>query len=344
MKPKGSNNERSGSHPELVALDFGRSGIKAVRLRRARNEIQLLGADILPPFPMDTGEKTERLKRLSLPPHLFTKYAALAINTAHTKIRLMAASSAKDEVGVNDQIREQVGADEKDRLASLPLKTKEGRLSDRRMAVAIPEEEIQVLLGLTASGPPAPYSLQAAGLATLNAFFENPDVDIGDDAAFLLDAGARFTFVYCLHKGAPVLLRRHDQGAAALVAHIGNSLGVDPETAATILCDGAVDISNSIETVMKPLFKQLSISRDFVERQEKCGFRALYLSGGLSRNRLWVTAVENALGLKASPWNPFSSVSSASGAYPERLAGDEPRFASAVGAGLGALSADALHD
>lgn len=331
-------------HSELIALDFGKSGIKAVKLRRVRDQIQVLGADILAPFPISADVPPDRACRLGLPPHLLTKYAALVVNTPQTKIRLLANPQAHGETDLEEQIREQMGIDAGTRMASLPISSEPNRPPDRRLAVSIPESEIQIVLALTASGSPAPCSLQAAGLATFDAFSDGIGSKLGEDAAFLIEAGSRFSFVYCIHKRKPVLLRRHDQGAEALVDHLRSNLGIDRKMASTVLCDGAVDISSAIQTVMKPLFKQLMISRDFVERQEKCVFRSLFLSGGLSRNRLWVKAVEEALRLRAEVWNPFSGFSLASGAFPERLGGDEPRFTAALGAGLGVLQSHAVHD
>ena len=333
--------KKQASHAELVALDFGASGLKALRLRRYRDQVHLLGADILAPIQIDRDAPPDRACRLTLPAPVQAKYAAIALNTPHTRVRLLAMPTASDGPSVEKQLREQMALEDGDRLGMLPVSVEPGRPPSRVLVASLPEKEIQLVLGLTSSGPPAPCSLQPAGIATFNAFQEGPGKRLGNDAAMLIETGSHSTFVYCVHRGIPVLVRRHDQGAESIVHHLHQQLGVDRDLALTVLSDGAVDVTAAFHQAMGPLFKQLCIARDFVERQESCAVRHLFVSGGMSRSRLWREALAELLSLPASTWDPLDMLTRVPGSYPERLHGEEWRFAAAVGVGLGALERDA---
>jgi hypothetical protein len=116
---------------------------------------------------------------------------------------------------------------------------------------------------------------------------------------------------------------------------IQQQMGVDREVAQGIISDGSFDISSCVRDVMGPFLRQLSISRDFVERQEKCRIGELYLSGGMSLSKYWVEAIGKGSKMKVHLWNPFEPIHIPTGAYPADLAGQETRFAAAVGAALG---------
>ena len=99
-----------------------------------------------------------------------------------------------------------------------------------------------------------------------------------------------------------------------------------------------IDISQSVHELASPFLRQLSISRDFVERQENCKISRAYLSGGMAMIWNWVKELREAMGLEVQTWDPFQGLALAPGAYPEALAGQQPRFAAAVGAALGVLA------
>jgi Tfp pilus assembly PilM family ATPase len=97
---------------------------------------------------------------------------------------------------------------------------------------------------------------------------------------------------------------------------------------------GSFDISQAVSEVMEPFNKQLVISRDFVERRENCRIGHLFACGGMAGSRDWVADVQSATGMDVSAWNPFEGYAAADGAVPEELAGQESRFAAAVGSCL----------
>ena len=134
-------------------------------------------------------------------------------------------------------------------------------------------------------------------------------------------------------------MRTLDLGGETLVERLQTQWGLDRETALGALGQGAtIDISQSVHELAGPFLRQLSISRDFVERQENCKINHAYLSGGMALIWNWLTELRNATGLDVQPWNPFQGMTLAPGAYPAALAGQETRFTAAVGAALGVLA------
>ncbi|MDD2237515.1 MAG: hypothetical protein PHG65_09955, partial [Kiritimatiellae bacterium] len=112
----------------------------------------------------------------------------------------------------------------------------------------------------------------------------------------------------------------------------------DGEMARTILAGGSVDISSSVEAVMMPFLRQLSVSRDFVERQSKVRVAHAFISGGPAKAAYWTAPISEALGLPCLAWNPLEGLTVAGGVWPEKLENQQHRFASAIGAALGGLS------
>ena len=90
--------------------------------------------------------------------------------------------------------------------------------------------------------------------------------------------------------------------------------------------------------VMDGFVKQIMVSRDFVERRENCRISKVYVSGGATKSRDWLTELRTALGYDVSLWNPFDAVKVADGMLGENLKDHESRFAAALGAALATLT------
>jgi len=145
------------------------------------------------------------------------------------------------------------------------------------------------------------------------------------------------TLITFVNRGIPVLVRKLDWGGAAWVERVGTQLGLDQATVLGTLAEGSLDVSSSVADLLDPFLKQLSISRDFVERQEKCRVRSVFVSGGTSRIRHWLNEIRSAMDIDVQVVNPFRGLILAPDAYPPALEGQEVRFAAAVGAVLGAM-------
>jgi Tfp pilus assembly PilM family ATPase len=87
--------------------------------------------------------------------------------------------------------------------------------------------------------------------------------------------------------------------------------------------------------VMTPFLKQLSISKDFIERHQGCRVSKLYVSGGVSLLPHWPAVVEQVLHTEVVHWSPFEKIRDESDLLTADLAGQAARFAAAIGAAIG---------
>ena len=205
------------------------------------------------------------------------------------------------------------------------------------LTVAVPEADAQAVLSHVAVGAPAPYAMELSGLAALNACLSGPGAQHAQEAVCIIECGSRVSFMAIFNKGALILARKIDVGGESIAAHVQKQLGLDSETAQSILAEGAIDISQAVREVIDPFLRQLTISRDFVEREENCRIKTAYISGGMALSTYWTNEIKRATGMDVQSWNPFDQLTLAPGALPERLEGQQPRFASAIGAALGIL-------
>lgn len=326
---------------EMLGIDLGASGIKVVRMRHAKEALTVLAADILP--PLDPALLEAKTPHLPLPKTLLTNYAALSVSGLRAGVRLLSLPGhGESEAAVAEQIREHIGlnADQRMGYQVIPVAAGSGRPKETRvLVVTLPEAEAAGLLRLVAVGPPAPRSLELSGLAALNAFAHGAGARHSQEAVAFVEAGAQVTLLGIFNKGALLLARKFDFGGEAVVQKVQQQLNVNAEIAHGIISDGSFDISQSVHEVMDPFLRQLTISRDFVERREECRLSALYLSGGMSLVRYWGEELRTASGLESKPWDPFEGMTLAPGALPEAWAGQRLRFSAALGACLGALTA-----
>lgn len=331
---------------DVLGLDAGHSGIKAVRMRLVDKQPTVVAVDILPaiPIPVAGAEGYPDIQPLVLPKNLVAKYAALVVPGRGAVVKLLtfpaAAAGAAD---VETKIVEGLGIEkpEEYRIGYKMLKEVSPKSESRSLVAALPEVEASYAAKLLPSGTPAPYSLEIAGLASMTAFLSGPAQAHAEEAVGMIEFGANVSYFAIVNKTVPVLLRKFDFGSSLILEMVQQSLGIDQATAEGILTDGSFDISQQISDVLENFIKQVVVSRDFVERREGCRITRVFASGGVTRSRDWTQEVKSAVGHEVEQWNPFDCVKVADGAIPEHLKGQEARFAAAVGAGLGVIVQEA---
>jgi len=327
---------------DLLAVDIGSTGSKLVRVKKAKEGFVVVGADILPTVSLNGTRSEGSLDSLrELPKGFRTNYVAVSVSSERSVVRLLSLpGQPQSSAAVEAHLREHAGLEGDYRLSynsSSIKKNGRGRVETKYLAVAMPEREAAAVLSLVPAGPPAPWSLELSGLGALTAFLHGPGKAHEEESVGVIEGGARVTYLALFCKGQLVLVRKFDFGCETLVTKVEQTMGVEREVAEGIIADGSFDISNCVRDVMGPFLRQLSISRDFVERQEKCRIARLYLSGGMSLSHYWVDAVRSGTKLDVQTWNPFEGVRVAAGAYPERLKGQQTRFTAALGVALGAF-------
>jgi len=334
LKRKTAEKQKRGGGPaNLLALDFATTGIKAVRLKKAKEQIVLTAAEILPNTAAGTDRKPE------LPKSLTAYYAALCATMEGAIVRVFNQTLPEENENLEEIVRENLSTGEEFRTGGRVLSRAKGKRDSSVLGVAVPEKMVQQYLSLFSEGAPAPHSLELSGLSAFTAFLYNCGEQSVNQTVCLIETGARFTYAAFLHRNQLQIINRFDVGSEALQRQIQLSLGVDAEMAATILTGGSIDVSSSVRQVLNPFTRQLSIYREFVERQNKSALSAVYISGGQASSPCWQTAIKEVLGFIPQVWDPFEKIEIPEGVYPEALRGQESRFAAAVGAALAGMEA-----
>lgn len=317
---------------EVLGLDFCTTGVKAVRLKLQNDQVHLVAADI---FPGGADE----LVRPEIGKIFASNYVALAISAPTCVVRIVAHAASPGSKDVDRQVREQIGLDAGYRLMSVPSgQAAKGKNENRVLAVGVPEKDALGVLKLFRDGPPAPCSLEVSGLASLNAALLGPMAANADAPMCLLDCGSRVSMMVFMNKGAIVLARKLDVGGDAVMEGVQKNLGVDREMAASIMSEGAIDISQSVREVIDPFLRQMMISRDFVERQENCHVTTALITGGMSMSAYWSDEIRKSTGMAVQNWDPMEGMMVDADAIPGRLESQRSRFAAAIGAARGVLT------
>ncbi len=334
--------ERFKPRPSDVnGIDFGSSATKVVRIRRSGDEYALLGTEILP--ALDLAQATAHPNSFTIPLRIRARFAAIALNVPSMSVKLLTLPGALDP-HLDDKLARHLGLSEDttDRLGYHVVAEGSGRSESRVLAAGLPEAEASAYLRLFANGLPAPWSLEVSPIATLTAFQAGPVRTATDPAVGLVDFSTRFCTFSIFYRKSLVLLRRFDFGMDKILRRITSSLNVDDATAANILADNAFDISELIGDIMQPLFSQLILSRDFVERRENCSITNLFLTGSLANAHAAISQIERVMNLSASVWDPFLATKlTVPSPIPPDWDQQHWRFAAAIGAALAVLEENA---
>lgn len=329
LKAKGAK-EQGRRHTNLLALDFATTGIKAVRLKKGKDQMVLVAADILPPCGQDAEHRPE------LPKPLAAYYTALCATMENVMLRVFPQVLSEEEA-LDGIIRENLSAPSDYRVGGMVLSRAKGKRESSLLGVAVPEKTVQHYLGLFENGAPAPHSLELCGLAAMSAFLYTCGAQTENQTVCVIETGAKHTYAAFFHRNQLQLMNRFEVGSETLLRQIKLALGVDSEMAETILAGGSVDVSSQIRQALSPFTRQLSIYREFVERQNKASMSAVYISGGLATSPCWQTAMKEVFGVIPNTWNPFEKMEIPEGAFPEQYKGQEARFSAAVGAALAGM-------
>jgi len=314
----------------LLGLDFGASGVKAVRVKKTKEGVQLVAADILPATDLHHPERPD------IPKPLLAYYASLCANVDESIVRVF-SQQLKEEDSVEELTRENLSVPADHRVAFKVLDRQTGRRESSVLGTAISDDSVQHFLEIFSSGAPALHSMEIAGLSAFSAFWVGDGCPRQDETVCLIEAGARYTYVGFFHKDNLLLVNRFAVGAETLSEQVQQDLGVDADMARTVLSGGSVDISGPIRSALGPFLKQLSIYREFIERQHKTRLTGIHLSGGLASSPDWRGALTELLDLEPKIWNPFDRVIVPAELDMERFSGQESRFAAALGAALTGL-------
>ncbi len=325
---------------DVNGVDFDIEETKLLRIRKNGSELNIVGVDTLPAF--DFSAKNFQKTSVTIPLAIRSNYAAICLNVPGTSLKLLTTPGAID-AAFDEKLARNLGLpeDTTDRLSYRVLAQGSGRSESRVLAVGLPEPESTNCVSLFSSGLPAPWRFEASPVATLSAFEAGP-VNAGEHETIgFIDFSARACGFSIFHKKSLVLLRRFDLGMEKVFNKITTSLNVDMATASNILADEAFDITDLLQDILQPLFSQLVVSREFIERRDSCSVQAIYLSGAFSSSDTAIQLIEHKLTIPVVPWNPFDIPNlSLPSPLPPELERQPWRFAAALGAALATFEED----
>ncbi len=316
---------------DVIGLDFGVSGIKAVRVKKTEDKLTLLAADILPAL-----STVAPATNLSIPRPLQARYAAIATSAPGAVVKLLTLPS-HSEKPIDTHVNELMGLGDSADFRLGYEHVFDSRTERRVLAAALPDASGRTLCRLFPSGIPAPCSVEISGLASITAFTRGPGAKHKGDTVAIMDFGATTTYVAFLSKGVMSLIRKFDFGSIPILKKLQESLGVDEDVAFGILNDQSFDISKILRQTMESFLQQMTISWDFVERRENNPITHFYACGGLTSLKSWRDEVKEITGHEPTTWDPFESLEVQSGSIPSKWKGQESRFTASVGAALGAM-------
>lgn len=336
MLKKKTKKDRSQSRSsDLVGVDFATTATKVVRLKENKGSVVLTGLDLLPPVDF-----SEEPRRLQLPRSLASNYGCLTYTGDRAVVRMIKSVAETDGPLIpDDKIRKHLNVSDEYRVSACLVKRGEARQDSTFLAAAIPDRDASRMLGMFPGGPPAPASLEVAGLSFLTAFLHAQQAGDSGSTVCVMECGERISHFVFVANGTPMLVGRLAFGAKILREKLAADLGLDEELVTSILSDASVNISASVTSILAPHIKQLSISKDFMERHQGTRITKLYLSGGMSLMSGWAEEIGRTLGMKVQTWNPLENIEYDAATVPEEMIRQATRFTAAIGAAIGGMNA-----
>ena len=311
---------------EVVGIDFGATGTRAVRMSRTGAALSITRVWSGP--KMGSGA-------FLLPRELRAHACALAVSHSDIVSKLLSIprpSNKLDDVpiadllGIIDPKAFRIAIEIQDSTAT----------ETHALIAAIPDALARATLSSFAQGFPAPQSLEVSGLAAINGMVLGTP-GIREQGALLLDLGAETATVAIIVSQKLAFTRQFRIGANAIMRKLGESLGMDSDTAREAVGEGIIDAAEQVQAAYEPLARQINLGRDFVSRRYNVRPEQLVVSGGLFQAPFWAHPLEAALGVEVTVWNPFSVLPVTPGALTPELVAQGCRFAAAAGAAIAAL-------
>ena len=264
---------------DIVGLEVGAGlaeGVPAVRLRKRDGKIELLAADflklpgVLPETEQDAQNKPATW---SLPSPFQAPHAALAVCSKQGFLR-----------HVSD-----TGAEPPDkRLTSFRTTSRISASDLPPLEAGLPEFQAAWTARLLPEGRhPTACSIQISSAASLNGLVTAPVFAAADGTATVLFVFSGHTALAAFQNSRLVLYREHPVGYVHLRSAVSTQMGIDITLADSVLDDTLIDPAPIIEPVLRPLFRQVEISADYLSRRRNCKVDHFFICGLPSGTRYW---------------------------------------------------------
>ena len=324
--------QQSKVHCDVVGLELGAGlaeGVPAVRLRKREDTIELLAAGFLdlPGTLPESPEVVQTPSSLSwsLPRAFQTAHAALTVTS---KLAFLRHSTSPGEETLEKkqfsyrQVSRVVAPDQPPFVAGLP---------DFQAAWAarlLPEGH-----------RPTTCSLQIAAASAISGFLANPAFQATGGNAVTLFVFSEYTALAAFQDFHLLLYREHSVGIANVRTAISTQMLIDVSLADAILEDTLIDPTPVIEPVLRPLFRQVEISSDYLLRRRNCPVTHFFICGLTAGSRYWSTIFAHMMSHPLTPCSPLDGILNVAppASLPKNLEAAAPLLMAAVGAARAVL-------
>jgi type IV pilus assembly protein PilM len=284
-----------------IGLDIGSSSIRAVEVRRAKDEYSLsnFGQVPLPPGTVQGGvledpiAVTSALKQLWAACKFTTKKVRLGVTNPQLVVRETSVSNlpAKEmRRSLPFQVRDMLPlAVERSLLDFRPLEDPGDSPTVRGLLIAMPKDAVMALVD----------AVEKAGLLLRAASRLDSQVEA------IVDIGAEVTSVVVHADGEPLIVRTVPRGGVEITASIATRLGATPAEAEALKCryglhgDDRPDTAAAVADAIRPLVNELRSSFTYLasgERQKQV--TRVSLCGGSSLMPGLAEHIQNQLGVQ----------------------------------------------
>ena len=280
-----------------IGLDIGSSSIRAVEVRRTKDEhtltnfgqIALAPGTVVGGVPQDPVSVTGALKQLWAACKFDTKRVMLGVTNPQLVVRETSVSNLPANQmrrSLPFQVRDMLPlAVERSLLDFHPLEEPGDSPTVRGLLIAMPKDAVMVAVQAVEKAGLHVVGVDLASFAVLRAASR---LDAQVEA--IVDVGAEVTSVVVHADGEPLIVRTVPRGGAEITAAIANRLGVPPQEAEGIKChyglhgDGTAETVEAATEAVRPLASELRSSFTYLasgERQKQvtrvalCGGSAL---------------------------------------------------------------------
>ncbi|OJF16070.1 type IV pilus assembly protein PilM [Couchioplanes caeruleus] len=280
-----------------IGLDIGSSSIRAVEVRRAKDEFNLtnFGQVPLPPGTVQSGTVadplavTSALKQLWAACKFATKKVRLGVTNPQLVVREASIANlpAKEmRSALPFQVRDMLPlAVERSLLDFRPLEEPGDNATVRGLLVAMPKDAVMDLVQAVERAGLHVVDVDLASFALLRAASR---LDAQVEA--IVDIGAQITSVIVHADGEPLIVRTVPRGGVEITESIATRLGIPAPEAEALKCryglhgDERPDSATAVSDAVRPLISELRSSFTYLasgERQKQvtrvalCGGSAL---------------------------------------------------------------------
>src|SRR3954468_10318383 len=226
-----------------IGLDIGSSSIRAVEVRRTKDEFSL-STFAQVPLPAGTvtggviqepGAVTAALKQLWAACKFSTKHVSLGVTSPQLVVREMSVANLPPKEmrqALPFQVKDALPlAVERSLLDFYPLEEPGGNPTVRGLLIAMPKDAV---LTAVDAAEKAGLSVESVDLASFALLRAASRLDAQVEA--IVDIGSEVTSVVVHADGEPLIVRTVPRGGAEITAAIAGRLGLSPEEAEGIKC------------------------------------------------------------------------------------------------------------